>query len=136
MTTSFDKEKFTVTGTVSSFSWFAVGQPNFSIDWRLPLERPNGRESVFSKRIQILPIIFSLLDADGQYVERDDVTVQVLNSSGEVVSEFSPRLILRDGKFYIAMLKVHQLHLPAGEYTTKVQVGNTTVSPTIDFILK
>jgi len=136
VTTSFDKEKFTVTGTVSSFSWFAVGQPNFSIDWRLPLERPNGRESVFSKRIQILPIIFSLLDADGQYVERDDVTVQVLNSSGEVVSEFSPRLILRDGKFYIAMLKVHQLHLPAGEYTTKVQVGNTTVSPTIDFILK
>jgi len=64
------------------------------------------------------------------------VTVQVLNSSGEVVSEFSPRLILRDGKFYIAMLKVHQLHLPAGEYTTKVQVGNTTVSPMIDFILK
>src|SRR3972149_1302853 len=64
VTTSYDDINFTVTGTVSSFSWFAVGMPNFEIDWRLPLEWPNGQKSVFSTRIQILPIIFSLVDSN------------------------------------------------------------------------
>lgn len=135
-TTSVDLINHTVTGVVASLSWFAVGIPSFSLDWRLPLQWPNGQTSIFSKRILILPIIFSLLDSNGQYVERNDVTVQVLNSSGQVVAEFPPRYILRDGKFYIAMLKVRQLNLPAGEYTTKVKVGNTLVSPSINFILR
>jgi hypothetical protein len=135
-TTSVDTINHTVTGVVSSFSFFAVGQPNFSINWRLPLELPKGKEAVFPARIQILPITFSLLNSNGRYVERNDVTIQILNSNGQVVAEFPPRLILRDGKFYIAMLKVRQLNLRAGEYTVKAKVGNTTVSPSIDFILR
>ena len=136
VTTSFDDKNFTVTGVVSSFSFFAVGTPTFGVDWRLPLEWPNGQKSVFSSRILILPIIFSLVDSNGGYVQRDDVTVQVLNGNGQVVAELPPRYILRDGKFYIAMLRVRQLNLPAGEYIVKAKVGNTLVSPPIDFILR
>jgi hypothetical protein len=136
VTISFSPDAQTVTGQVSSLSFFVVATTNLKVDWRLPLQWPNGQESVFSRRILILPIIFSLLDSNGQYVERTDVTVQVSNSNGQVVAEFPPRYILRDGKFYIAMLKVRQLNLSAGKYTAKVKVGNTVIAPAINFSLR
>src|SRR3990167_10037145 len=139
-TTSVDTVNHTVTGTVSSFSFFAVGSPNYSVDWQKKIEKFLEKDNPFDiKEDKKLKIEFGLLDADGQKVSPENVTVevwQILDEGGNTVGPTKTATLTPDLKEkkdqFKAELNLRETELALGTYKIRVIVENTTASQTPD----
>jgi len=137
-TTSVDTVNHTVTGTVSSFSFFAVGSPNYSVDWQKKIEKSLEKDNPFDiKEDKKLKIEFGLLDADGQKVSPENVTVevwQILDEGGNPVGPTKTATLTPDLKEkkdqFKAELNLRETELALGTYEIRVLVDNTTASQT------
>src|SRR3972149_709387 len=137
-TTSVDTVNHTVTGTVSSFSFFVVGSPNYSVDWQKKIEKFLEKDNPFDiKEDKKLKIEFGLLDADGQKVSPENVTVevwQILDEGGNPVGPTKTATLTPDLKEkkdqFKAELNLRETELALGTYEIRVIVENTTASQT------
>lgn len=138
-TTGFDSVAKTVTGRVSSFSFFAVGEPNYSVDWQKKIEKFLEKEdNPFDiKEDKKLKIEFGLLDASGQPATPENVTVeiwQIMDEAGNPVdptkvATLTPDLKEKKDQFK-AELNLRKTELALGTYEIRVIVENTTASQT------
>jgi len=142
VTTSVDTVNHTVTGVVSSFSFFASAQPNFS--WRSPvkalLEIYDSNPMELS-RDRTLPLNFEINDNNGNLIELGGVYFQLVRthdengqplSSAESVVNIQTEIVKH--KYYTAKLDLHPLNLRDGRYRLRVYTGST-ITNAADFIL-
>ena len=133
VTASVDTVNNTVTGVVSSFSWYAPGQPNFGLEFKDPISALlsiSDPMQINSNRT--LPVNFVLTDSNG-FVSTDDVTVQILdNTNNGFIGEVTA-IALKN--HYKANLSLKELNLASGIYKLRVKVGNTTYTPVVLFQL-
>lgn len=132
VTTFVDTVNYKVTGVVSSFSFFTVAQPDFGLQYLDPvaalwkktdvLQLDNGR---------VIPLNFTLTDANGGFVSSSDVKVQVINNSDNTQVGVISAEALKN--HYMANLDLKSLNLINGTYKIRVLVGNTVYSPTLLF---
>ncbi|KKP92933.1 MAG: hypothetical protein UR98_C0015G0001 [Parcubacteria group bacterium GW2011_GWA1_36_12] len=132
VTTSVNTLNNTVTGVVSSFSFFAAGEPSFGLEFIAPvsalLEKSNPMQV---ENESTLPVNFVINDASDNFISRNDVSVQVVNNSTNVlVSQISAQPLK---KHYKANLNLKDLNLANGTYKLRVKVGNTTYTPVVLF---
>lgn len=139
VTTAVDGVNHTVTGVVSSFSFFAVGAADFSVSWDKKIEKFLEKEgSPFDiKEDKKLKIEFNLLDSSDQPVTPENVTVeiwQVLDAAGSPVDPAKVLTLTPDLKEkkdeYKAKLGLKKTPLDLGTYEIRVVVDNTTASQT------
>ncbi|OGD95556.1 hypothetical protein A3F02_01845 [Candidatus Curtissbacteria bacterium RIFCSPHIGHO2_12_FULL_38_9b] len=135
-TTSVDTVNHTVTGVVSSFSFFAVGTPNFNVSWEKQIEKRIEKDgNPFElKENQNLNLKFNILDPNGQIVTPENVTVEIWQIKDEAGNEITPvqavtfDVDLKKKDDYRAKLKAKKAEFVLGTYEIRVLVGNTTAS--------
>src|SRR3990167_5444388 len=145
VTTSVNTVNHTVTGVVSSFSFFAVGDPNFSVLWEKQIEKRIEKEgNPFElKENKNLGLQFNLLDPSGQIATPENVTVEIWQTKDEAGNGITPvqavtfDVDLKKKDDYRAKLKAKKAEFVLGTYEIRVLVGNTTASqsPTAGFEL-
>jgi len=138
VTTSVDTVNHTVTGVVSSFSFFAVGEPNYSVEWQKKIEKFLEKDNPFDiKEDKKLKIEFGLLDASDQPATPENVTVevwQILDEGGNPVDPAKVATLTPDLKEkkdqFTGELNLRKTDLVLGTYEIRVLVDNTTASQT------
>jgi len=140
VTTSVDTINHTVTGIVSSFSFFASAQSNFQ--WRSPVKALLVIDNPMRlSRDQTLPLNFEINDANGNLIEPDGVYFQLVKthdangqplSSAQFEANISTEIV--NHKYYTAKLDLHSLNLPDGQYRLRVYTGNT-ITNAADFVV-
>ena len=138
VTTSVNKGQKTVTGVVSSFSFFAVGEPNYSVLWRGPIkERIKHNKNPFElKDEQHLDIKFRLLDIAGQLTTPSNVAVEIWQTMDAAGADITPSKVLtlapelKNNGDYKSDLRLKETPLGLGTYEIRVLVDNTTASQT------
>lgn len=138
VTTGVDTVNNKVSGIVSSLSFFAPGTPEFGLNFLDPVDALLKVSNPMQlDRGRTLPVNFTLTDSSGNFVSRDDVKVQVINSSNvQVAGGLISATALQ--KHYKANLDLKSLSLPDGTYRIRVivgvgQVGSTTYTPVLSF---
>jgi hypothetical protein len=120
-----------VIGVVSSFSWYAPGQPDLGLEFKDPISALlEVSDPLQINRNRTLPVNFTLTDGNG-FVARDDVEVQVIDTSNNSLVGEIEAIVLKN--HYKANLNIKDLNLDDGTYQIRVKVGNTVYSPTIFF---
>lgn len=137
VTKSVDTVNHTVTGVVSSFSFFAVGQPNFSVDWNKPIEKLLEKKgNPFPLEAdEDLGIKFNLLDSDNLLATPTDVSVEIWQTKDAVGNPVTPTKVLtltpelneKRARFK-SELDLEKTPLGLGIYQIRVLVSNTTAS--------
>ena len=137
VTTDVDTLNHTVTGIVSSFSLFALGTPNFGVDWNEPISDKLAKKgNPFPlEDDENLGIKFNLLDQDNQLVTTDNVAVEIWQTKDEIGATITPTKVLtltpelnEKKSRYQAELDLEQTPLGLGTYEIRVRVSNTTAS--------
>lgn len=138
-TTSVDTTNYTVTGVVSSFSFFAVGQPLFNVSWDNPIsEKLEKKGNPFNiENDEDLGIKFNLLDSDEAIATPTGVSVEIwqtkdslgLDITSVKVLALTPSLQEKKDR-YQTELDLKATPLSLGTYEIRVLVDNTTATQT------
>lgn len=134
VTTSFDEKAATVTGVVSSFSYFAVGSPDYQVEWDNSVERllkKDGSPFVI-KADDKLKIRFSLSDPAGKRFTSENVSLEIWQTKDKEGNDTGPNQVLnlsvesvgQNGRYH-SELDLGESLLPLGTYQIKIVVKNT-----------
>ena len=140
VTTYVDTTNHTVTGVVSSFSFFAVGEPNYSVLWNKAITKLielKGNPFPLEED-KDLGIKFNLEDSDDQLATPENVTVeiwQIADSAGNPLEEAIKAVTLipeinQTLQRFQTKLDVEEAGLVLGTYDIIVMVENTTATQT------
>lgn len=139
VTTAVDTVNHTVTGVVSSFSFFAVGEPNFSVAWQKKVEKLLDRQgNPFElDENDNLKIRFGLLDFTSQPKTPDNVSVEIWQTKDAAGADITPTQVLtldpklnEKKEYYEAKLNQRKTSLELGTYQIRIVVSNTTATQT------
>lgn len=139
-TTSVNTFNSTVTGVVSSFSFFAVGQPLYNVSWQNPIPKliENHGNPFPLEDDEDLGIKFNLLDSDEAIAIPENVTVEIwqtADSNGVILDTLvkaltlTPELNENKSRFQTE-LDLDDTPLALGTYEIRVLVSNTTATQT------
>lgn len=136
VTTSVDTVNHTVTGVVSSFSFFAVGQPNFTLEWSENLTEKLTEANPFTiEADDEEDFDFTIFDSSGNSVTTGNVTVEVWQTHDATGNPITPVKTLSltpevDDESFESELDLDETPLGLGTYQVRVLVANTTVTQT------
>jgi len=134
VTMAVNKTNNTVVGVVSSFSYFAVGSPDYQVEWDSSIERllkKDGSPFVI-KADDNLKIRFSLSDPAGKRFTSENVSVEIWQTKDKEEKEVVPNKVLnlpaesvgQNGRYH-SELDLEKSLLPLGTYQIKILVKNT-----------
>ena len=140
-TTFVDTVNHTVTGVVSSFSFFAPGQPNNTAEWLSPVKafKDQGDQLFNLNQNQALPLNLIVKDSNGNVFQPLGLKVE-LRATGSTtstpVTSVSP-VLSEEGEHLKAKINLKDWGLTTGEYFLRVIIEgtNTTLAPDVHFTI-
>ena len=144
VTTSFDSVNHTVTGVVSSFSFFVIGEPNHTAEWLSPVKAfEEQKDQPFDlNENQALPLNLIVRDSNGTLIQPNGLIVELRKvtdtTTSTLITSASP-VLNEEGDHLKAKINFKDLGslITPGEYFLRVIINgtNTTLTPDVHFTI-
>lgn len=136
ITTSVDTTNHTISGLTNSFSFFAIGTPDFNVSWKEPISKKLAGANPFKVQGgEDLAIKFNLLNSASATATPDGVVVEIWQTKDAGGNAIIPaRVLVLNPKLndkkdrYNAELDLEKNNLGPGTYQIRVLVANTTAT--------
>jgi len=136
-TTNVDTVNHTVTGVVSSFSFFAVGQPNFILQWSENLTAKLTESNPFQiEKDTEENFNFTIFDSQHNSITPQGVVLdiwQTYNASGNPITPVKKMSLVPEivNQSFQSVLDLEETPLDLGIYQVRILIENTTATQQI-----
>jgi len=142
VTISFDPVAQTVTGIVSTFSYFVAAQPAYTAQWLSPVRAFNEqKDKPFNlNKNQALPLNLIIKDSSGNVFLPPGLVVELIRvKDGQSWSATIPPQIVEEGTHLYGLFQLKTIEIAnfeqGEEFLLRVRVGNTTLVPDVHFTI-